>query len=201
MHVVAMGRKGAGLDADEVRIGEAIEEMGRRVMRTVRAPVRWREEISQAVLLKMWACLTKFDPTRSTNLEAYLYRVGQRAAWRSARGLMRGDLPALPALDGGDSDVGIKRVADCRPVEDVVFDEQRHTSEVRHTLKLLDRVLRKSKDQLRTEPLNKFNQGVIAGLQEFRRSLVGTYRPMDLEHVHYSRDRMTNKGGDEDERG
>ena len=117
--------------------------------------------------------------------------MAEREAWRLTK---REPDPAYPLTEADSLSLNARTTRDAVPVTNQCLDESRTPNEVQHSLKVLDRTIRKARDNIRgldaTEGNYQFTLAGITFLQEFRRSLAGSYYSMRLPTVHYSQDKV-----------
>jgi DNA-directed RNA polymerase specialized sigma24 family protein len=133
----------------------------------------------------------KFDASKGSSAYSYFYKIAEREVRRYSK---RAATKRLQCAETCVLDTR-KRAADHAPAVSKVLDDSVPEDQVAVPLKILDRLLRKARNEIRDLTPQDGTYGYlstgIGWLQQYRRALVGTYYPCDLPSVHYSRDRVT----------
>lgn len=176
---------------DQARISLALYELAGIVAGSVNALSLDVSDLRNDIYLHLTKQQNKYKPDKGEAF-SYFFKIGEREAWRLCE---RERLAGAVQGSGAAQHLGGRPTKDLIPLTSNVLDDSLPEHEVRNSLKILDRTIRKARDGIRGLDAEEHGYTYlltgITWLQEFRRSLAGNYYPMRLPSCHYSKDRLT----------
>jgi DNA-directed RNA polymerase specialized sigma24 family protein len=179
----------ADVEANREQIRATLMELAGKVARRLpRCSHDW-EDLAHSIWLHCDAQTRNFDPAKG-NAYSYFYRIAQRHGMRIIR-----DTEVLHSLPSQCESSRMPR--QLTPLSSRVADERKPTTEIRHSLKLLDRIIRKIKESIaNVEPDSRRYHYLASGLdflEQYRFSLCGSYHPAKIPTAHYSKYRIVTR--------